>query len=270
MPQAQNDSEKPQKAGAAQNDSETPQKVGGKKSDKPKKETEAVSRPSVKRKVTLNSRHAQQTFKRAFETASRAFYSLDVILRIIGTEENAREVETVVEKLLTEVATELTNEAGRMDRLLEDNGIVGEVNYNNPVVVEVEITTPNAHRFLGMIQEMDRLIARIELLWLSQALNNAQHSNGAYMWQRRLIRTAGKLRDIAQRAVAAAKRKGVSADTELDDDIPAEGADDLAGEPEAAAAVIPASTKKTDKRSKRNVKDDAAQEPVSDAVAAAV
>ncbi|MFT8259153.1 MAG: hypothetical protein ACMZI2_07600 (plasmid) [Candidatus Symbiodolus clandestinus] len=45
------------------------------------------SRPSFIQALTLNSLQAQRVMVRAFEKVSRALYFIDVILHIIGTEE---------------------------------------------------------------------------------------------------------------------------------------------------------------------------------------
>jgi hypothetical protein len=53
-----------------------------------------ISRPYFTQKVRLHSLHAQQVFDRGFELCANAIFSLSVVLRVIGTDEQAREVET--------------------------------------------------------------------------------------------------------------------------------------------------------------------------------
>jgi hypothetical protein len=45
----------------------------------------------------LNSLHAQQIFERGYEMCANALFSLTVVLRFIGTEEQAQEVDAMVD-----------------------------------------------------------------------------------------------------------------------------------------------------------------------------
>ena len=50
-----------------------------------------ASRPYFTQRVRLNSLHAQQVFDRGFDIGANAIFSLSIILRVIGTDEQAQE-----------------------------------------------------------------------------------------------------------------------------------------------------------------------------------
>lgn len=56
------------------------------------------SHPYFTQKVRLHSFHAQQVFDRGFDLCTTAIFSLSVVLRIIGTDDQARDVEGIVDE----------------------------------------------------------------------------------------------------------------------------------------------------------------------------
>ena len=63
----------------------------------------AKSHPYFTQKIKLHSFHAQQAFDRGFELCANAIFSLSVVLRIIGTDEQAHEVEGLVDERLNKM-----------------------------------------------------------------------------------------------------------------------------------------------------------------------
>lgn len=167
-----------------------------------------VSQAIVKAKINLRSRHAQRVYRRSYSTAARAFYTLSVMLRIYVNEQEAEQIGAVCDGMLGAVREDLTQEIARMEQVAETQGIdLGAIAYTQPEEFEVEITTPKASQYLGLIREMDRLIGLIDVLWLSGVYNDTQYNAGSYQWQRRLIKLANRLRNLAQRGMALARRE---------------------------------------------------------------
>ncbi|TAN71794.1 MAG: hypothetical protein EPN14_11320 [Gallionella sp.] len=50
----------------------------------------------------------------------------------------------------------------------------------------------------------------MDALWLSCVITDTQYARGVYEWKRRILRLAGQVRQIATRAVLAARRKETS------------------------------------------------------------
>jgi len=195
-------------------------------------ESQAVSQPYIGRKVTLNSRYAQTAYDRIFNSVSGSLYILGVILRIVGTEQDAQKVEKVVDDMITTVENEMEAEIVRLQALAESSGIEGAVpHYTNPATFEVQITSPRSDRFLRLIEMLDVIASNLDCLWLNHLLTDQQSQNAGYMWQRRVVRLANKIRETTSRAVSSAKKKDdnihrqvqevvETADVDVDEEIP--------------------------------------------------
>ncbi len=173
----------------------------------------AKSHPYFTQKVKLHSFHAQQVFDRGFELCANAVFSLSVVLRIIGTDEQAREVEGIVDERLNKMFEDMRGEVSRLEKMAEANGIEFKgIDYSHPKELEAKITSPRAVRYVGLIREFDGLVAKLDTLWLSGMIPDGNYSRSIYEWKRRLLRLAGTIRSIASRAMIAARRKETQGD----------------------------------------------------------
>ncbi len=176
--------------------------------DKSRGQDKSKSHPYFTQKVKLHSFHAQQVFDRGFELCASPIFSLSVVLRIIGTDQQAREVEGIVDERLNKAFEDIRGEAARLEKLAEANGIEFKgIDYSHPKEVEAKITSPRAVRYVGLIREFDGLVAKLDTLWLSGVIPDGNYSRSIYEWKRRLLRLAGTIRSIAGRAMIAARRK---------------------------------------------------------------
>ena len=165
------------------------------------------SRPFLTQKAVLNSLHAQQVFDRGYEMCANALFSLSVVLRFIGTEAQAQEVDALVDALIDQTLEDLRSESLRLREVAESNGIETAIGYTSAKAVEAQITSPRAIRYLAIIREFDGMLAQMDALWLSSVVTDSQYARGVYEWKRRILRLAGQIRQIASRAVLAARRK---------------------------------------------------------------
>lgn len=165
------------------------------------------SRPFITQKATLSSLHAQQIFERGYDMCANGLFSLTVVLRFIGTEEQAQAVETMVDELLDKTLEEIRQEIARMKEMSEVNGCETMVGYTNARTVEIQITSPRSIRFLAIIREFDQLIAAMDTLWLACLIDDTHYAIEAYQWKRRILRLAGQIRTLATRAILAARKK---------------------------------------------------------------
>lgn len=193
------------------------------------------SHPYFVQKVKLHSLHAQQVFERGFELCASAIFSLSVVLRIIGTDQQAREVEGIVDERLNKAFEDIRGEVARLEKLAEANGIeFNGIEYSRPKEMEAKITSPRAVRYLGLIREFDGLVAKLDTLWLSGVIPDGNYSRSIYEWKRRLLRLAGGIRSIASRAMIAARKKGSQVAEKAIDETEAE-VEVQADAPEATA-----------------------------------
>ena len=168
------------------------------------------SRPFLTQKALLNSLHAQQIFERGYEMCANALFSLSVVLRFIGTEEQAQEVDAMVDNLINQALEGIQKESARLKEIAESNGIETTIGYTSAKTVDVQITSPRSIKFLAIIREFDGMMANMDALWLSCVITDTQYARGVYEWKRRILRLAGQVRQIATRAVLAARRKETS------------------------------------------------------------
>jgi hypothetical protein len=176
--------------------------------EKSRGQDKSKSHPYFTHKVKLNSFHAQQVFDRGFEMCANAIFSLSVVLRIIGTDEQAREVEGIVDERLNNAFEDMRSETARLVKLAESNGIeFAGIDYTQPKEVEAKISSPRAVRYVGLIREFDGLVAKLDTLWLSGVIPDGDYSRSIYEWKRRLLRLGGGIRSISSRAMSAARRK---------------------------------------------------------------
>ncbi len=168
------------------------------------------SRPFLIQKALLNSLHAQQIFDRGYEMCANALFSLSVVLRFIGTEEQAQEVDGMVDALLNQALEGIQKESLRLKEIAESNGIETSIGYTSAKTFDVQITSPRSIKYLAIIREFDGMMANMDALWLSCILTDGQYARGVYEWKRRILRLAGQIRQIATRAVLAARRKEAS------------------------------------------------------------
>lgn len=204
--------------------------AGSKTGNRKRAERPRVSQAVVSTRLHLRSRHAQQVFTRGYNTAARAFYTLSVMLRIYVSNPEAEQVGALADQMLTEVREELDNEIARMKQVVETEGMdPTAITYTKPVEYEVEINTPKAGQYLALIRRMDEFISLMDLLWLSGVYTDTQYNAGSYQWQRRLIKFANRLRNLAQRAMALA-RDNRGGDSGITDFLTADDSDDDAGD----------------------------------------
>ena len=100
----------------------------------------------------LSSLHAQQVFDRGYEMCANALFSLSVVLRFIGTEAQAQEVDTLVDALIDQTLEDLRQESLRILEVVESNGIQTAIGYTSTRTVDAQITSPQAIRHLAIIK----------------------------------------------------------------------------------------------------------------------
>ncbi|WP_282174687.1 hypothetical protein [Vibrio diabolicus] len=188
------------------------------------------SKPIFEQSFTINSLQAQRVVDRVFRRTVSALYGIDVILRIIGDENEIDEVEDIISHLIEDCAKAVDNEQARLDKLMESNGIDEVPDYTDPITFNAKISSPQVGQFVGLVRKLDALMISMDTLWLSSVLSNKQRVDGNYAWQQRIIKLARRIIDIEIRARKSAQAKGKEAEVEqavpsTDDDITEEETD---------------------------------------------
>lgn len=216
-----------------------------------------ISNPYFVQKVRLQSFHAQQVFERGFDICARSIFSLSVVLRVIGSDEQARSVEGIADGRLNTAVDEVRAETLRLDKLAETNGIeFTGVAYTSPREFEAQITSPRAVRYIGIIREFDGLVAKFDTLWLSGAIPDGDYSRHVYQWKRGLLRLAGDIGQIARRAMNAARTKEVASKKDVASDTVTSGALGVTRDGEAGVVAEATPAAAPDQRPKKKGKAD--------------
>jgi len=208
---------------------------------------QSFSRPVFDQTITIQSNHAQRLLDRGFLLVVRALYGIDVVLRILGDDEEMDQVEGIVGALIGALATELRAEHGRLAQLREANGISATPRYTNPRKITVHISSPQLAQYTALIEELDRLMTVMDTLWLTGVLTNKQRADGAYQWRIRVLRTGREIIEIERRARASAEKRGKGEalagveDSVVAQEVSPEGseAEDVGGEVEDRSMVDP-------------------------------
>lgn len=166
------------------------------------------SRPYVVQSLKLQSFHAQQVFRRGFDLYTDAIYSLSVVLRAVGTEDQVRAMEELIDDRLNRAQNDIRNEIARLEKVVEDNGItLDRVNYSEPVVVEAKISSHRSARYAGILHEFDGLIAKLDALWLSGMIPDNEYSRILYEWKRRILKIASSARGTVRQAMIDSRKQ---------------------------------------------------------------
>ena len=195
---------------------------------------QSFSRPVFDQIITIQSNHAQRLLDRGFLLVVRALYGIDVVLRILGDDEEMDQVEGIVGSLIGALAAELRAEHARLAQLREANGISATPRYTNPRRITVHISSPQLAQYTALIEELDRLMTVMDALWLTGVLTNKQRADGAYQWRTRVLRTGREIIEIERRARASAEKRGKGEElegveeSEVAREVPADEEDEAA------------------------------------------
>ncbi|EPK2935542.1 hypothetical protein I9Y58_004993, partial [Citrobacter freundii] len=130
------------------------------------------SRPVFKQVLKVNSLQAQRVMERSFERVSNSLFSIDVILRIIGEQDEIDQVETVILEHISKVSEDLDKATAQLNKLMEDNGIDMMPGYTNPNEYTIEINSPQVAQFAHLIRKLDTLMGIVDTLWLNTVLTS--------------------------------------------------------------------------------------------------
>ncbi len=203
----------------------------------PAREKPVYSRPVFKQRLTVNSLEAQRVVARILARVQRALLSLDVILRILGQQEAIDPLEALIGEQMTALDRDFDQEAARLKALMDEHGIQALPTYTHPAQYEIEISSPRAAQFAGLIRKLDRLMGLMDTLWLNSVLSSQQRLTANYQWQQQLFSLAGRIFNMEYRARKAVYAQGKPVETEGQtvsetQDSPIEPAPEAVGEGE--------------------------------------
>ncbi|ODN41377.1 hypothetical protein [Piscirickettsia litoralis] len=168
------------------------------------------SKPVLKRPIKLNTLQAQRIYHDRFRFVSNSLFSLSVILRVIGQEDDIDTLEDMILGYFNKAETELKDSINRYKELIKSQGIQEIPTYSEPLEATIEVNSPLVFRLINTFQTMDVTIQLIDALWFSGALRDKQHCAAHGECISHMNKFLGRVTNIEKRARNAARQKGKS------------------------------------------------------------
>ncbi|MBK1719718.1 DUF1845 domain-containing protein [Thiocystis violacea] len=168
------------------------------------------SRPVFDLRLRIQSEYARRLLRdREFRPAVHALYGIEVILHLVGDDDEAERVETLIRARLEGLADELQREIARLRVLLADRGLDKTCpRYTHPITATVHVASPAIALYANLIQELDRFLMGLDTLWLSGLLPSKERLAVALRWRHRIGGAGQEFIGLHRRAYAAAERRG--------------------------------------------------------------
>lgn len=158
-------------------------------------------------KVTLHTDFAQRVFRRCWDRLKGDLYVLTVRTRMADQNQTSAAIETVISEAFNKARTDLAADLERTE-VLRDHAQVSEFpEYVDRLEAVATFSTPRAREFLSLIQQMDQLLMLYDALWLQGFAETDERVHRSQNWQRRLIKVANRLRELANRTRVSLARQ---------------------------------------------------------------
>jgi hypothetical protein len=157
--------------------------------------------------ITLNTDFGQRVYKRAWDRLKADLYVCTVRTRSSGMDEAAKAIEGVITEAFESARKDLESELARVETLMDSVKLTDLPAYKGVQTLEVEFSTPRAKEFLNLIVQMDQLLMRYDALWLTGHIETHPRVQRSQNWQRRLIKIANRLRELANRTRTGINRE---------------------------------------------------------------
>lgn len=149
--------------------------------------------------VTLNTDYAQRVFRRYYDKVRGDLFILTVRTRATGLDEAANVLETMLSEEFGALRKDLQDELARTEALMEKVKLDRVPSYEGALSLQAQYSTPRAKEYLDVIVQMDQLLQNYDALWLTGYIETHARVNRSQNWQRRLIKTANRLRELGNR-----------------------------------------------------------------------
>ena len=169
------------------------------------------STPVIAQTFEVKSQQAQYLLqeKQGFRLVVRAFYSISVILRIIGSDDEMDALEEVLDEKLRAIAAEVDGEIQRLQVLVNSVGGVDAIVYTHPKTVEVQISSPQLAQYIALIRKVDEVNGLVDSLWLGGHLTSKQKKTATFKWRRLVYSLGREIFELGKRAREGVERRGM-------------------------------------------------------------
>jgi len=166
------------------------------------------SRPVFNQTLHINNLYTQGIFERNFWRVARALFSIDVILPIIGQEEQVEQVEVIIQQDMQQMMEAVEAQTVGLTKIMDDNGIDEIPDYTHPQQYKVAITCPQVARFAQLMTRMDALLVKVDTVWLNGLMSSKERTAVNLEQRNKLNGLVGRLIQIESRAREAARAQG--------------------------------------------------------------
>lgn len=172
----------------------------------------SVSHPVLNEEIILHSQHAQRLLGIVFYRAQAAVYALGSRLQFLARDERLIDeaVRTVV-SMIDQAIHDLKDEQDRLTILSQQHDGFTLLTYTAPQTVALPCYTPEARRFVELLQRYDTVVRLVESLWMYGKLTGRQRTIAIRQWSNRLVKLARHLSNINGRAGAALRKQQMAA-----------------------------------------------------------
>jgi len=162
----------------------------------------------MRRTIEVRSQHAQYITQRSFRETIRALYAINVVLLLIGNEDEADKVHRMIAAQIAEVSDALRREQERLQALADDNGGVETPAYTNPKTLNLNVSTPQMGQFLGLVEQLDDLLVLCDGLWFAQIITNRDKKRITHDFRRKVYAQAREIIALNAHARKAIREQG--------------------------------------------------------------
>ncbi|MBB3268329.1 hypothetical protein FHW79_006004 [Azospirillum sp. OGB3] len=179
----------------------------GRSTARPPRTHNDYSTPVVHKTLELKTHQAQQVESRILATTMSSMYITEVVLRIIGDAKEAEAVSEIINTYLKTEEEELRAAIARLEAVHTSGMVEIAPEYSKPISKPLDVSSPQAMRFLLLLEGYDKLIRLVDSLWFAGLMDGKQKATATWEWQRRLVRLGNAVIALERRARAAAVRK---------------------------------------------------------------
>ena len=172
------------------------------------------SRPVVRKSIELATSQAQRICERTFSRTVYSFFSIEVILQIIGEETSVDKARENIGKLIQNCKSTIDTQIAQLDELIATHQLEHNSGYSNPATYNVEMTSPLAMQYGRLLLKLDHMLKLIDTLWMSGYLQSRQRTRAMYDWSSNFTRLSSRIISIEKIARIQAHTRGKQAEVE--------------------------------------------------------
>ncbi len=152
---------------------------------------------------------ARQMISRNFDIVAIKLFNLSVILPVLTTDDDAVDkLDDHLDEIFTTCEKEFSDGIEQIKALLGQENIVDLCQYDDPLVRNVRIDSPNIARFMNCVRLLDQFQQLLETAWLSGLVSTRDRKITQMSWRKKIQKLAQRIIGLEGRARGAIKREG--------------------------------------------------------------